>query len=99
MDETSIYTKADYSVSISLRAYLCYALLNWFVYNINEESVNNNIQNYINLIEHLLEDALNKQAIRHWTVTNEINKLENQLASAKCKLQKYCLNKKLFINY
>nr|XP_033190238.1 gem-associated protein 5 isoform X2 [Bombus vancouverensis nearcticus] len=87
MDETSIYTKADYSVSISLRAYLCYALLNWFVYNINEESINNNIQNYTNLIEHLLEDALNKQAIRHWTVTNEINKLENQLASAKCKMQ------------
>lgn len=86
MDKTSIYTKTDYSVSISLRAYLCYALLNWFTCNIDKESINN-IKFYINLIENLLEDAINKQAVKHWSVTNEINKLETQIVSVKCKTQ------------
>ncbi|OAD62256.1 Gem-associated protein 5 [Eufriesea mexicana] len=88
MDEMSIYTRTEHFISISLRAYLCYALLNWFIYNIDKEPVNNNVQIYVNLIEHLLQDALNKQVVRHWTVTNEINQLENQIASVKCKAQK-----------
>lgn len=86
INEKSIYAKTDCSISTSLRAYLCYALIDWLVYDINKEPVNNTLQPYINLIENLLEDALNKQTIKHWSITMEINKLENQVASSICKL-------------
>ncbi|KZC13808.1 PREDICTED: gem-associated protein 5-like [Dufourea novaeangliae] len=85
--EESIYAKTDYPVSVSLRAYLCSAFLNWFVNNINEEYVNVNMHVYINLIENLIDDALNKQAVKQWLITNEINKVESQVASALCKTQ------------
>ena len=98
MDETSIYAKTDYSISISLRAYLCYALLNWLTFHVDEEFINNNnIIDCMNLIEHVLEDALNKQTMNHWSLTNDIYKLENQIASIKCKLQTYYTNKKLLL--
>ncbi|CAL7940645.1 unnamed protein product [Xylocopa violacea] len=86
-DETSIYRKTDYPISISLRAYLCYAFLSWLIYSIDEEPINDNVETYIDLIENLLEDALNKQTVKHWSIRNEISKLENQIASAKCKTQ------------
>ena len=82
-DAESIYTKTDYPVSISLRAYLCYALLNCLV----EETVNTDLHIYINLIENLIEDALHQQAVKQWSITNDINKLQNQVASTLCKTQ------------
>lgn len=98
MNETSIYAKTNYSISVSLRAFLCYALLNWFVFHLNEEFINNNnIINCINLVEYLFEDALNKQTIKHWSLTNEIYKLETKIACIKCKLQMYYTNKKLLL--
>ena len=81
IDEESIYAKTSYPVSASMRAYLCYALLNWLVYHIDEEIHNSNVQIYINLIEDLLEDALNKQAVKQWSIQCEISKLENQITS------------------
>lgn len=84
-DAESIYAKTDYPVSISLRAYLCYALLNCLV----EETVNTDLHIYINLIENLIEDALNQQAVKQWSITNDINKLQNQVASTLCKLCEY----------
>ncbi|XP_076752197.1 gem-associated protein 5-like isoform X2 [Xylocopa sonorina] len=86
-DETSIYRKTDYPISISLRAYLCYAFLSWLVYSIDKKSINDNVETYIDLIEHLLEDALNKQTVKHWSIRNDISKLESQIASSKCKTQ------------
>nr|XP_031838451.1 gem-associated protein 5-like isoform X1 [Nomia melanderi] len=88
----SIYTKTDYPVSISLRAYLCYAFLNWLVDNIDEETVNVNIHVYINLIENLIEDVLNKQIVKQCSIKNEITKLERQVASALCKTPKDDIN-------
>lgn len=85
LNEGSIYTKTEYPVSISLRAYLCYALLNWLVDNVDEENVYNKIQTYITLINDLMEDVLNKRAVRQWSITNKINKLEGQVASTLCK--------------
>ncbi|XP_076633112.1 gem nuclear organelle associated protein rigor mortis isoform X2 [Colletes latitarsis] len=88
LDEESIYTKIDYPVSISLRAYLCYALLNWLTDNVHEENMNNiNMQISIVLIENLIEDVLNKRAVKYWSITNEINKLESQVVSDLCKIQ------------
>ncbi|CAK9799473.1 Gem-associated protein 5 [Anthophora quadrimaculata] len=87
MDERSIYEKTDYPVSISLRAYLCYALLNWLICNLDKEPVSNDIQTYIDLIEHLFEDALNERTVKYWSITNNINKLENQIASVTIKTQ------------
>ncbi|XP_076393217.1 gem nuclear organelle associated protein rigor mortis [Megachile rotundata] len=81
MEEESIYAKTDYPVSTSLRAYLCYAVLNWLVYNLENEVPSDKAQPYINLIENLLDDALNKQTMKHWTMKSEINKLENQITS------------------
>ncbi|XP_017790259.1 PREDICTED: gem-associated protein 5 [Habropoda laboriosa] len=86
-NERSIFAKTDYPVSTSLRAYLCYALLKWLVCNLDEEPVSNDIQTYISLMEHLLEDALNKRTVKYWSITYEINKLGNQIASVTNKTQ------------
>ncbi|XP_078046192.1 gem nuclear organelle associated protein rigor mortis isoform X2 [Augochlora pura] len=86
-DTESIFSKTDYPVSISLRAYLCQALLNWFVNNIDEEIVDADIQVYILLIEDLIEDALNQQIIKHWLIKNQIKKLESQVVTALDKTQ------------
>lgn len=98
IDEESIYAKTSYPVSTSLRAYLCYALLNWLVYHIDEEILNSNVQIYINLIENLLEDALNKQAVKQWSIKSEISKLENQITSILGKLLKYILKLTYILN-
>ncbi|XP_043264591.1 gem-associated protein 5-like [Colletes gigas] len=88
LDEESIYTKIDCPVSVSLRAYLCYAVLNWLADNVHEENTNNiNVQICIVLIEHLIEDVLNKRAVKYWSITNNINKLEKQVVSDLCKIQ------------
>lgn len=86
MDEGSIYSKTDCPTSLSLRAYLCYSLLNWLVDNVDKETVGNNLQTCINLIETLIEDALNQRTVKQWSITNNINKLESQVASTLCKL-------------
>ncbi|XP_076243068.1 gem nuclear organelle associated protein rigor mortis [Calliopsis andreniformis] len=87
LDEGSIYAKTDYPISLSLRAYLCYALLTWLVDNVNEESVDNNIQTFIDLLKNLIEDALNQRTLKLSCITNDINKLENEVASTLSKTQ------------
>ncbi|XP_076292117.1 gem nuclear organelle associated protein rigor mortis isoform X2 [Lasioglossum baleicum] len=86
-DAESIFAKTDYPVSVSLRAYLCHALLNWCVNNIDDETVNLDIQIYVSLIEDLIEDILNKQIVRQWLLENDIRKLQNQAQSVLCKIQ------------
>nr|XP_033335076.1 gem-associated protein 5-like [Megalopta genalis]XP_033335077.1 gem-associated protein 5-like [Megalopta genalis]XP_033335078.1 gem-associated protein 5-like [Megalopta genalis]XP_033335079.1 gem-associated protein 5-like [Megalopta genalis]XP_033335080.1 gem-associated protein 5-like [Megalopta genalis] len=83
----SIFSKTDYPVSISLRAYLCQAMLNWFINNIETEVIDADMRVYIVLIEDLFEDALNKQIIKYWLIQNEIKKLESQVVSALGKTQ------------
>lgn len=87
MDETSIYKRNDYSLSISLRAYICYSLLNWILYNMDNEAVGDNLETYVNAIEDLLEDTINKETIEYWMITNNIQAKEKTVAAAKCKTQ------------
>ncbi|XP_053999055.1 gem-associated protein 5 isoform X1 [Hylaeus anthracinus] len=87
LDEESIYSKTDYPVSTGLRGYLCYAFLNWLIDNVDIETTNIHTQIYITLIENLIEDALNKRGVKQWSITNDIAKLESQIASILCKTQ------------
>ncbi|XP_017879066.1 gem-associated protein 5 [Ceratina calcarata] len=87
MDETGIYKKNDYSVSVSLRAYLCYILLNWLLYNIDDDAVIDNLQTYVSVIEDLLEDTINKETIEYCMITNNVQAKEKTVASAICKIQ------------
>ncbi|KAG7201057.1 hypothetical protein KM043_017605 [Ampulex compressa] len=86
-DSESIFTSFDppVSVSKSLRAYLCLALLNWMV---NEDTSIDGLTVTIGeLIEDLLEDALDQRTARYWSIADEINKTESRIASFLCKSQ------------
>lgn len=78
-EEKSIYARKC-SLSKSLRAYLCIGLLNWIVDDTNL-SINDKSIEIIQLIEELLEDILEKETVRYWSLTNEITKLEAQIVS------------------
>ncbi|XP_015184665.1 PREDICTED: gem-associated protein 5 [Polistes dominula] len=74
----SIY-EGKYTLSKSLRAYLCVGLLNWIVDKKNKISINDQSIEIIELIEDLLEDIFEKQTVRFWFLTSEISKLETQI--------------------
>ncbi|KAK2585095.1 hypothetical protein KPH14_008607 [Odynerus spinipes] len=84
--EESIYAPKC-SLSKSLRAYLCIGLLNWIIDDANLV-IDDETTKIIELIEELLEDVLEKQTVKYWSTTNEITKLEAQIASTLGKAQK-----------
>ncbi|KAL2748138.1 gem-associated protein 5 isoform X1 [Vespula maculifrons] len=86
-EEKSIYARKC-SLSKSLRAYLCIGLLNWILDDSNNLSINDQSIQIIQLIEELLEDILEKETVRYWSLTNEITKLEAQIVSNLGKTQK-----------
>ncbi|XP_046831428.1 gem-associated protein 5 isoform X2 [Vespa crabro] len=86
IEEMSIYARKC-SLSKSLRAYLCIGLLNWIVDDTNL-SINDEKIQIIQLIEELLEDILEKETVRYWSLTNEITKLETEIVSNLGKTQK-----------
>ncbi|XP_043665146.1 uncharacterized protein LOC122627757 isoform X3 [Vespula pensylvanica] len=86
-EEKSIYARKC-SLSKSLRAYLCIGLLNWILDDTNNLSINDQSIQIIQLIEELLEDILERETVRYWSLTNEITKLEAQIVSNLGKTQK-----------
>ncbi|XP_043490699.1 gem-associated protein 5 [Polistes fuscatus] len=88
VEDNSIYERKC-SLSKSLRAYLCVGLLNWIVDEDSNVSINDQSMKIIQLIEDVLEDIIEKQTVRYWSVTNEISKLETQILSTLGKTQKF----------
>ncbi|KAI4503668.1 hypothetical protein M0802_001071 [Mischocyttarus mexicanus] len=87
LEDNSIYERKS-SLSKSLRAYLCVGLLNWIVDKDSNVSINDQSITIIQLIEDVLEDILEKQTVRFWSITNEISKLEAQILNTLGKTQK-----------
>lgn len=79
-DEESIYKKNIYPVSKSIRAYLCIGLLDWLLNYLEQLTIEEEVQ-FTNLIEDLLEDALDRETMHYSFWTIEINQLESRLAS------------------
>lgn len=75
--EDSIY-KQKHSTCKSLRAYLCYGLMNWLVENIETLK---NVDSIVNLIENLIEDVFDEKTVEYWSLTNKVEVLETAVAS------------------
>ncbi|XP_008548447.1 gem-associated protein 5 [Microplitis demolitor] len=68
----------------SYRAYLCLALSSWLVDKLNgspESTGNLDVKNIVDIIKKTLPDGLDPAAVKYWTVTSEITKLEASLAT------------------
>lgn len=89
-DKESIYAHKN-SLSKSLRAYLCIGLLNWIVDDI-DISIDDETAKIIELIEELLGDVLEEATVKYWSITNEITKLEAEIASTLGETQKVAEN-------
>ncbi|CAD6240854.1 GSCOCG00008959001-RA-CDS [Cotesia congregata] len=70
----------DKPIYKSYRAYLCFALTTWVLERINSDEFN--VEKIICVIKKCLEDALDKDVVKFWTVTAEITKLEKLLTAA-----------------
>lgn len=79
----SIYRQTDSLASISLRGYLCLALMNWLIHDVcfEEEDCSKHQAELISLISNLLESALCTFSVRHWSSLIKINKMETELSS------------------
>ena len=78
--ENSLFS-IDSERSKALRAYLCYALINWFSEKIlKKEDLEKNNEILVNLIEKYIKDLLDKETVKHWIAMNEISKVETSLA-------------------
>lgn len=79
-DKDSLYAKDDLPLYKSLRAFLCHAVLNWAIESRSKED--GNLDKISGLIQKLLQDGIDKQTVKYWIATSEINKLEASLSSA-----------------
>ncbi|XP_012265129.2 gem-associated protein 5 isoform X2 [Athalia rosae] len=73
----------------SLRAFWCYGVLNWLLdSDLQQAELEGKRELVASFIEDTIDDALDKQAVRHKVLSAEINKLEGLLVLNMGKLQK-----------
>lgn len=77
-DEDSIYAKSNYPVSTSIRAYLCIGLVDWLTNNLEQLSIEEEIQ-FMKLVETLSEDAFHREAKVHVKRVGKIKQLEDEI--------------------
>lgn len=81
-DPDSIFQSSEDGIAQSLRAYLCYGIINWFHDNdLAEDRLSECVDLVLVVLEKCIDDLLNKEAVQFWTSSNEIDKLETQLSS------------------
>ncbi|KAJ8675733.1 hypothetical protein QAD02_011519 [Eretmocerus hayati] len=87
----SIFNQSEHCVSKSLRAYLCYAIINWYHESKFRKEEN---QECMDLIVYILEkyvgDLLDKESVKFRTTSNDILKLESELSTNIGKSQSGC---------
>ncbi|XP_046430819.1 gem-associated protein 5 isoform X1 [Neodiprion fabricii] len=89
MSEDCLFAAKEPSIRKSLRAYLCYGILNWVIdSDITYLEKEGRQELVISLIENVIRDALAKQTVRHNMMSAEINKLEGKLTISMGKSQK-----------
>lgn len=82
-DDDNIYAKSNYSVSQSIRAYLCVGILDWMLDYSDQPSVEEETQ-LTQLVLNLLTDAISDITVNYENKFNEIDKLAVQLTDFMC---------------
>lgn len=80
--EHSLLVDREQSIRKSLRAYMCYGILNWLLESGVGQIEESRKKLVESLIENLIGDALDKQTVRYNLISAEVNKLEGSLAVA-----------------
>lgn len=82
-DENNIYARNDYFVSQSIRAYLCFGILDWILIYSDQLSAEEETM-CTQLMLNLLADAISETAMLYENRFNEIDELATQLTDFMC---------------
>lgn len=64
----------------SLRAYLCHAIIDWYLKDsLTEEEKSECVDGIVEILEKCIDNLLNKDSVKFWTIANEIKNLEMKL--------------------
>ncbi|XP_014204867.1 gem-associated protein 5 isoform X2 [Copidosoma floridanum] len=87
-DPNNIFNSDKSDITVSLCAYLCQALIEWFN---TSQLINNQNPECMGLIveavKKYIKDLFDKESVKFWTTANEIRKLESKLSSEMSKMK------------